>query len=88
MQNRNIDILGLSETKLNSNNQNFAFKNSSKYKCFSSAKSKNMQTYGSGVAIIVEKELAKHVGQVTKIEGHILALHIFFKKSRICILQV
>jgi hypothetical protein len=62
MQNRNIDILGLSETKLNSNNQNFAFKNSSKYKCFSSAKSKNMQTYGSGVAIIVEKELAKHVG--------------------------
>ena len=62
MQTKNIDILGLSQTKFNSNNQNFAFKNSSQYKCFSSAKPKGMQTYGSGVAIIIEKELAKHVG--------------------------
>jgi ribonuclease HI/endonuclease/exonuclease/phosphatase family metal-dependent hydrolase len=88
MQNRDINILGLSETKLNINNQNFAFRKSSKYKCFSSAKTENKLSYGSGVAIIMEKELAKHVSRITKIDGHVLALHMFFKKCKICIIQV
>ena len=88
MQNKNIDVLGLSETKLNASNQDFAFKGSSKFKCFSSVKTENKLTYGSGVAIIMEKELAKHVGHVTKIEGHILVLHMFFKKCKTCIIQV
>ena len=86
MEKRNINILGLSETKLNINSQNFAFKGSSKYKCFSSIKPENKYAYGSGVAIVMEKELAKHVGHVTKIEGHVLALHMFFKKYKLCII--
>ena len=36
----------------------------------------------------MKKELAKHVGHVTKIEGHILALHMFFKKWKLCIIQI
>jgi hypothetical protein len=55
MESRDIDILGISETKLSINNENYAFKNSLNYKCFSSAGS--TQTYGSGVAIIMKKIL-------------------------------
>src|SRR5438876_633554 len=82
IHNNNIDILGLSETKLNINNQNFAFKESPKLKYFSSVKTEGTQIYGSEIAIIMEKELAKYVGHITRVEEHILALHMLFKKSK------
>ena len=71
MQNRNIDILGLNETKFNIN-----------------IKTEDIQIYESEVAIIMKKNLAKHVGHITKIEGHVLAVHMLFKKSKLCIIQV
>src|SRR5438477_6980500 len=86
MESRDIDILGISETKLSINNKNYAFKNSLNYKCFLSVGS--TQTYGSGVAIIMKKDLAKHVGHITKIEEHVLAVHMLFKKSKLYIIQV
>ena len=36
----------------------------------------------------MKKELAKHVEHVTKIEGHIIAIHMLFKKSKLCVIQI
>ena len=83
----NIDIIGLSETKLNSTNGDWAFKNyRNKFKCFSSTSPIHPQ--GSGVTLLVEKEMAKHVYSVKKIEGHIIAITLLFKQNRIMVMQV
>jgi len=86
MEKRNINILGISKIKLLTNNDNFAFKEHPNYKCFFSSKMKN--TYGSGVAIIMNKKLAKHVTHLIKIDEHILAVNMLFKNSKICIIQI
>jgi exonuclease III len=83
----NIDIIGLSETKLNSANGDWAFKDyRSKFKCFSSTSDVHPQ--GSGVALLIEKEMAKHVYSVQRIEGHIIVAVLLFRQSRITIMQV
>jgi exonuclease III len=83
---RNIDILGISETKLHDKDARFAFINHQKYKCFTSSNTEN--TYGSGVAILIEKGLSKHVSKVDRIEGRIIALHLFLKKCKLYIMQI
>ena len=83
----NIDIIGLSETKLNSANSDWTFKDyRNKFKCFSSTNSIHPQ--GSGVSLLIEKDMAKHVFNVKKIEGHIIAATLLFRQSRIMIIQV
>ena len=82
-----IDIIGLSETKLNLANSDWAFKDyRNKFKCFSSTNSIHPQ--GSGVSLLIEKDMAKHVFSVKKIKGHIIAATLLFRQSRIIIIQV
>ena len=86
MKERNIDILGISETKLAHTTTNFVFNNNSNYKCFtSSSENKNRN---NRVALIITKELEKHVERVTRLEGHIIAIHMLFKENKLCIIQV
>ena len=49
-----IDILGLSETKLTCDNEQWAFKDQNEYKYFSSVNSD--RPYGAGVALLIKKE--------------------------------
>ena len=86
MKEKKINILGISETKLSINNAHFAFKDHFNYKCFTSSSQNN--NYGSGVAIIMNKDLAKHVGKVDRIEGRIIAIQLFFKKCKLIIIQI
>ena len=83
---RNINILGISETKLHNKDACFAFTKHPKYKCFTSSNIEN--TYGSGVAILMEKNLSKHVSKVDRIEGRIIALHLYLKKCKLYIMQI
>lgn len=80
MKERKIDILGISETRLPHTNLSYAFNDHKNYKCFAS--SNQDKPNGSGVAIIINKDLEKHVGHITKIDGHIIAIHMYFKKSK------
>src|SRR5438552_14951032 len=36
----------------------------------------------------MKKDFTKHIDYITKIERHILAVHMLFKKSKLCIIQV
>ena len=84
---KNVDIMGLSETKLTVANDIWAFRNyRNKYKCFSSSNPTHPQ--GSGVCLLVEKEMAKHIYCIKRIEGHIIAAVFLFKQSRITVIQV
>ena len=83
---REINIIGISETKLSTEAARVAFATHSEYKCFAS--STNNNTYGSGVAIVLKKELAKHIGKIDRIDGRIIVLHLFFKKCKLYIIQI
>ena len=67
MQERDIKILGISETKLTIDKAQFAFKDHPNYKFYSS--SSLMHTNGSGVGLLIEKDLSKHVGKIDNIDG-------------------
>jgi exonuclease III/ribonuclease HI len=86
MNERRIDILGVSETKLHDKDTFFAFRDHPKYKCFTSSTTTN--TFGNGVALLVEKNLAKHVSKVDRIEGRIIATHIYLKRCKLYIMQI
>ena len=86
IEEREIDILGISETKLHEKDVHFAFANHHIYKCYASSSTNN--TYGNGVAILIKKSLAKHVSKIDKLEGRIIALHIHFKKCKMYIIIV
>jgi exonuclease III len=86
MIDRGINILGISETKLHEKDTYHAFKKNPRYKFFASSSSQN--TYSNGVAILMDKSLAKHVSKVDKIEGRIIALHIYFNRSKLYIMQI
>jgi ribonuclease HI/endonuclease/exonuclease/phosphatase family metal-dependent hydrolase len=85
MKEKGIDILGLSETKLTPLTAEYVGKNNPNYKCITSSGSN--KHHGRGVAIIITKELEKYIAHITKIEGHIIAIHMLFKKNRMCIIQ-
>ena len=86
MKEKKIDILGISETKLPQAVTKHVFKDNPKYKCFAS--SNEDKHIGGEVAIILTKELEKHIEHITKVDGHIIALHMLFKKSKVYIIQV
>ena len=81
MEMRQINILGISETKISDSKLHFAFQDHRKYKCFASSPSTD--TSANGVAIIMDKELAKHVGKIEKHDGRIIALHMLFQKCKL-----
>ena len=45
-------------------------------------------SYGTGVVILIKKYLAKHINQIIKIDGRIIALKLFFKRKKLLIIQV
>ena len=86
MLERKIDIMGLSETKLTQDNQNWAFNQQDEYQCYTS--SNQYKPYGSGVALLIKKPLSKHVHSIQKIEGHVIIANLLFKKHKLSIIQV
>ena len=83
---RKICVLGISETKLTKENQKFAFNNTNQYKCFTSAGT--IKPFGSGVILLVEKNLEHFVASVTRIEGYLIAISLKSKKCKIFIAQI
>ena len=83
---RNIGILGLSETKLTESNQNFAFKNSEHYHSFSSAGQE--RPFGSGVLLLIRKDIGKYIESVEKIPGVMIAINLLSRRRKIFICQV
>src|SRR5438552_18837207 len=81
-----IDIIGLSETKLTNRAALFAFKDQDNYKTFHTCDDESL--YSAEITILIHKSLAKNIYQVNKIDGHILVLHFHFKgKKKLCIIQ-
>jgi hypothetical protein len=83
---RNIGIMGLSETKLTTNNQEFAFKNNNYYRSFSSAG--QIKPYGSGVLLLVRKDIGKYIESVEKIPGFMVAINILSRRRKTFICQI
>jgi exonuclease III len=82
-----IDIMGLSETKLTSRVAAFSFKDQDEYKTFHSCNDE--APFSAGVTLLVHKSLAKNIHRINRIEGHILVLHLHFKgKRKLCIIQI
>jgi hypothetical protein len=83
---RNIGIMGLCETKLTENNQNFAFKNSEHYQSFSSAG--QSKPYGSGVLLLVRKDIGKYIESVERIPGYMIAVNLLSRRRKTFICQI
>src|SRR5215204_4882146 len=64
---RKIDIIGITETKLNRNNRKICMNNIDSYKTWWKTNENN--TMGSGEDIMVKSELAKHIHKVHKCKG-------------------
>ena len=79
IQERHLDIIGLSETKLTVDNQHFAFQNNSTYKCLSSVSKNNSR--GSGVILLIHRDIEKFIASIDKIEGFLIAAS-FLTKDR------
>jgi len=83
---RNIGILGLSETKLTTNNQDFAFKDNNYYQSFSSAGQD--RPYGCGVLLLVRKDIGKYIESVEKIPGFMVAINLLSRRRKTFICQI
>lgn len=83
----NIDILGLSETKLNDKKAKYIFKSSPRcdYKTWWSSGDSEQ---GTGVGIILHNNLASHVVSCHDFKGRIIYVDLFFKgKVKLHIIQ-
>jgi exonuclease III len=83
---RNIGVLGLSETKLTESNQKFAFKKNDYYQSFSSAG--HLKPYGSGVLLLIRKDIGRYIESVERIPGYMIAVNLLSKKRKIFICQI
>ena len=82
-----IDIIGLSETKLNNISADFSFKDQNEYKKFFTCDDNSPSS--AGIIILVHKTLAKNIHQVKKTNGHILTINFLFKgRKKLSITQV
>jgi exonuclease III len=87
IQQKKIDVLGLSETKLTTTEDIWTFnKHKTLYKCYSS--SNPAHPFGAGVAILVKKNLAAHIEEVTRIDGRIISIRFLFRKCVLTIYQI
>ena len=67
-----IDIIGITETKLNKNNGKICMNNIESYKTW--WESANNNSLGAGVGIMVKNELSKHIYKVHKSKGRLIAI--------------
>jgi exonuclease III len=87
LETHNFDIVGISETKLKESATNFAFKEQAIYKCFWS--SNDLEPRGTGVGLLIKKDIAKHIQKVFRFNGRLLSVTLLFKgMSHILIIQV
>jgi exonuclease III len=86
IQERHLDIIGLSETKLTVDNQHFAFQNNSTYKCLSSVSKNNSR--GSGVILLIHRDIEKFIASIDKIEGFLIAASFLTKDRKTWIAQL
>ncbi|HKQ21977.1 MAG TPA: endonuclease/exonuclease/phosphatase family protein, partial [Nitrososphaeraceae archaeon] len=82
-----IDILGLSETKLNITSSKLIFKNNQQYKAFFNNDSDSPR--GSGVGIIISNTYAKYIQKVNSYKGRCIYIDLFMKgKVKLRIMQI
>src|SRR5688572_20743331 len=74
---KKLDIIGITETKLNRNNGKICMNNIESYKTWWKTNKDN--TMGSGVGIMVKSKLAKHIHKVHKCKGRLIAIDMKFK---------
>src|SRR5271163_4913687 len=87
IKNKRINICGFSETNLSLSSASHIYKNDSDYTPYFTAPTKNH--IGSGVGILISKQLARHVQKVTFFQGRIITLDLFLKnKNKLRIIQV
>ena len=77
--NNNIDIIGITETKINKKNSKNILKNkkNNKYKSWWTGLDKETKT--GGVGILVKEGLDKHVTNITHKKGHLISVDMKFK---------
>src|SRR3954454_22043768 len=73
----NIDILGLSETKLTNKSSKYIYKNNSEYITYFD--NKNEHTIGSEVSLIFAKEYANYIHCIQDYKGQIIYADLFLK---------
>jgi len=74
----NFDLLILTETKLNDNNAKFCFTSSNHTHIYTTNTTKQ---FGTGLSIIIHKNLAKHIQKIIKIDGRLIHLSLVFKEN-------
>src|SRR5215213_9812650 len=72
-----IDIIGITETKLNKNNGKICMNNIESYKTWWESADDNSS--GAGVGIMVKNELSKHIYKVHKNKGRLIAIDMKFR---------
>src|SRR5688572_29388846 len=77
MRINNINILGLSETKLQDRKAKFIYKNNKYYKAYFDNDSNNIN--GSGVGLIVDNNYARYVQCKGSYKGRVIYLDMFLK---------
>src|SRR5438132_2156021 len=83
----NYQIVGLSETKLDSTTAQHIYKENKNYKMWWGTDDNNI--YGTGVALILHNDLAKYVQNVQTCLGRIIYVDLFIKgKIQLRIIQV
>ena len=72
-----IDIIGITETKLNKNNGKICMNNIESYKTW--WESANNNSLDAEIGIMVKNELSKHIYKVHKSKGRLIAIDMKFK---------
>ena len=83
---RNINIIGLSETNLDKKDCRFILPDDSTFEGFWSPRDRKVK--GSGVGILVDKSWAKHIGHIDNSDPYFIHLTLFFKGSTFHIVQI
>src|SRR5271170_6915181 len=87
IRNKRINICGFSETNLFLSSASHIYKHDPDYTPYFTAPTTNH--IGSGVGILISKQLARHVQKVTSFQGRIIAIDLFLKnKNKLRIIQV
>ncbi|CAJ0834513.1 9339_t:CDS:2 [Entrophospora sp. SA101] len=82
-----MDIIGISETKLNRNNSKHCMRKCNTFQSFWS--SHPDQPNSAGVGLLISKSLARHIVKIEKYQGRIIYADLYFKgKKKLRIIQV
>jgi len=83
----NINIMGLSETKLNPTASKYIFKNNQHYKAYFNNDSTSPT--GSGVRIVIDNSYAKYIQKINGYKGRMIYIDLYMKgRMKLRIIQV